>query len=188
MVQNGERSARRQKCSSARRKELTPRGPSCGLEERWAWCEGLAVSGEGAMVGASGAAGRRGRAGAAFRLPALGLRCCGSFAGSGALSSVEAGRRARALAGAIGVNVKERDGTDIRALHELLGHADVSTAMSDTHVLDRGPPAGRSPLDRVQLRESAGAGYAGLPNAPVVPWDAGDEEWVNHGPDRGAGA
>lgn len=108
------------------------------------------------MVGASGASGRRGRAGVAFRLPALGLRCCGSFAGSG--------------------------------VHELLGHADVSTAMSDTHVLDRGPPAGRSPLDRVQLRESAGAGYAGLPNAPVVPWDAGDEEWVNHGPDRGAGA
>ena len=139
------------------------------------------------MAGASGTAGRRGRAGVAFRLPALGLRSCGPFAGSGCLSSVEPGRRA-SLAGAIGVNVKERDSTDIRTLQELLGHADVSTAMSDTHVLDRGPPAGRSPLDRVQLRESAGAGYAGLPNAPVVPWDAGDEEWVNHGPDRGAGA
>lgn len=67
------------------------------------------------MAGASGTAGRRGRAGVAFRLPALGLRCCGPFAGGGRLSSVEPGRRARALAGAIGGNVKERDSRQIGA-------------------------------------------------------------------------
>lgn len=48
------------------------------------------------------------------------------------------------------------DGYDIRTVQRLLGHKSVETTMIYTHVLNKGPAAVRSPIDRLDARPETG--------------------------------
>ncbi len=57
--------------------------------------------------------------------------------------------RTEALRSRVAKRVSCQDSYDIRMVQKLLGHHDVSTTQIDTHILNRGPGAVRSPADRM---------------------------------------
>jgi len=62
--------------------------------------------------------------------------------GTGGLAASSPAKRA-------GLEALYPAGHDIRTVQELLSHADSSTSMIDTHVMNRGGRGVRSPLDQI---------------------------------------
>ncbi|MCC6781494.1 MAG: tyrosine-type recombinase/integrase [Planctomycetes bacterium] len=61
------------------------------------------------------------------------------------------------------------DGSDIRTVQDLLGPADVSTTMIDTHVLNRGPPGSAAPPPACsEIGGGSDGDQAGLPKIGVA--------------------
>lgn len=67
------------------------------------------------------------------------------------------------------------DGYDIRTVQELLGHKDVRTTMSYTHLLNRGGRGVRSPADRLASPRCARG--RGSPSPAEGPYDEAPDSY-----------